>query len=264
MRSWQPDTADTAFRAGNALAEPVSALGETRFGAALLQSLRYTLPLGSLSVYRTGLRPAIFFSASLGVPDTTQDCWRAYLSGPIAGDRTLSPRDAAPLSSGDDALRLCHITAGEVPTEHRLKVYEAHGVAERVSVVQQETDRAVFALNFYRHQHQRPLSDTQLAEFGRLGGLLMALARKHIRLTAAQQPGARPGMAQRLLALQPDLTPRELEVCTRLLQGMTQEGIAADLGLGTPTVKTYRNRAFARLGIHFRSELFALMLEPAG
>ena len=43
---------------------------------------------------------------------------------------------------------------------------------------------------------------------------------------------------------------------------MTQEGVAADLGLSLPTVKTYRNRAFARLGIHFRSELSALLLRP--
>lgn len=241
--------------AGHALAGTVGALGESRFGAALLEGLRDTLPLSSLSVYRTGVRPAIFFSASLGVPDTTRDCWRAYLSGPIAGDSTLR----SPQPPGGDVLRLCHITAQEVPAEHRAKVYEAHGVAERVSVVQEEADRSVFALNFYRHQHQRALSDAQLAEFGRLGGLLMALARKHIALARPADP--LPGLPERLKAHQPDLTLREVEVCARLLQGMTQEGIAADLGLGVPTVKTYRNRAFARLGIHFRSELFALMLE---
>lgn len=41
---------------------------------------------------------------------------------------------------------------------------------------------------------------------------------------------------------------------------MTQDGIASDLGLSVPTVKTYRNRAFARLGIHFRNELFPLVM----
>lgn len=252
MRNWTPDTPSAAC---HALAQPVGALGDAGFGAALLAGLRDTLPLSSLSVYRTGLRPAIFFSASLGVPDTTRDCWRAYLSGPIAGDRTLRSNHAP----GGDALRLCHITAQEVPAEHRAKVYEAHGVAERVSVVQEEPDRSVFALNFYRHQHQRALSDTQLAEFGRLGGLLMELKRKHIAL--ARPLEAPVSMAERLRARQANLTPREVEVCVRLLQGMTQEGIAADLNLGLPTVKTYRNRAFARLGIHFRSELFALMLD---
>ncbi|MEJ8858752.1 LuxR C-terminal-related transcriptional regulator [Variovorax robiniae] len=253
MRTWKPDTATTA---GNVLADSVLALGEGRFGATLLGNLRETLPVNSVSVYRTGARPMIYFSASLGVPDTTRDCWRAYLSGPIANDRTLRSNHAVP--SPDAGLRLCHITAKEVPAEHRVKVYEAHGMAERVSVVQEDADRSLFALNFYRHQHQRPLSDTQIAEFGRVGGLLLALARKHIALAQPEPPVQ---MAERLRSLQPDLTAREIEVCVRLLQGMTQEGIAVDLGLSVPTVKTYRNRAFARLGIHFRNELFALMLD---
>lgn len=49
-------------------------------------------------------------------------------------------------------------------------------------------------------------------------------------------------------------------MCLRLQRGRTQEGIAADMGLAMPTVKTYHNRALSRLGIHFRRELFALML----
>jgi DNA-binding CsgD family transcriptional regulator len=69
-----------------------------------------------------------------------------------------------------------------------------------------------------------------------------------------------PALRERLLRAHAGLTERELDVCTRLLQGMTQEGIACDLGLSLPTVKTYRNRAFGRLGIHFRNELFALAL----
>jgi DNA-binding NarL/FixJ family response regulator len=56
----------------------------------------------------------------------------------------------------------------------------------------------------------------------------------------------------------PALTVREREVCARLLCGMTHDGVANDLQLSLPTVKTYRNRAFARLGIHFKNELFAL------
>ena len=42
---------------------------------------------------------------------------------------------------------------------------------------------------------------------------------------------------------------------------MTQDGIAADLGLSAATVKTYRNRAFVRLDIHHRHQLFALLVE---
>ena len=53
------------------------------------------------------------------------------------------------------------------------------------------------------------------------------------------------------------MTERELDVCERLLRGFSHDGVAADLGLSVATVKTYRTRAFARLGLHFRSQLFA-------
>ena len=52
---------------------------------------------------------------------------------------------------------------------------------------------------------------------------------------------------------------QELAVCLHLLRGLSHAGIAAELGLKESTVKTYRNRAFARLDIHFRSQLFALV-----
>lgn len=55
------------------------------------------------------------------------------------------------------------------------------------------------------------------------------------------------------------LTGRERDVCERLLKGWTHDGIAADLRVSPATVKTYRDRAFARLGIHHRNELFALV-----
>ena len=117
--------------------------------------------------------------------------------------------------------------------------------------------------------------------------MLLALARKHIRLASplawppqgaeqptlparhdrdavlpalAALPQGLPALRERLLRLHHDLTDRELDVCARVLQGMTHEGIASDLSLGLPTVKTYRNRAFARMGIHFRNELFAKVL----
>ncbi len=178
---------------------------------------------------------------------------RAAMSGPYWSDRTLAAQDESV-----DSTVLCHITAPEVPVQHRVRVYEAHGMAERVSIVQRQ-NAAIFAINFYRHEHQRPFSDGQLSDFESLAPALLSLAQKQIELTHPRL--ARRNTAEWVSQLQqfePTLTPRELEVCARLLTGMTQEGIALDLGLGLPTVKTYRNRAFARLGIHFKSELFAL------
>ncbi len=254
MRQWTPSSLSNSPL--QALQGLIGLMGQQReFEAALLQHLHPIVPAASYAIYQTGhgCDPTLFMSASLGVPDTTRDCWNAYLSGPYRSDRTF----ANPSAPAEQPM-LCHITAPEVPAQHRARVYEAHGVAERVSVVQHK-DASVFAINFYRHEHQRPFSDAQLADFESLAPALLALAQKQIELT-------RPRMGQRSVAhwlqrLQqhaPALTVREREVCARLLCGMTHDGVANDLQLSLPTVKTYRNRAFARLGIHFKNELFAL------
>lgn len=59
------------------------------------------------------------------------------------------------------------------------------------------------------------------------------------------------------------LTGREPDVLERLLQGMTYDGIAADIGSSIDTVKTYRARAFRKPNIRFKNELFARLL-PVG
>ncbi len=255
MRQWTPSHGQHAVHALEGL---IGLIGEPGFEAGLLPHLRPLVPAASYAIYRTGqgCAPQLFMSASLEVPDTTRECWRAYLCGPYATDRSLGQE-----TSRSGQTRLCHITAQEVAPEHRARVYEAHGVAERVSAVTQEGG-AIFAVNFYRHAHQPPFSDGHLGAFEALAPSLVALAKKHITLRHAQAP-LQPdpqALARRLTGLCPQLTPREVDVCVRMLQGLTHDGIASDLGLGLPTVKTYRNRAFGRLGIHHRNELFARVM----
>lgn len=264
MRQWDLATAPITPASAllGVLADAMAHLGQSRFDQALIDSLHPVLPAASWSVYRTGplCEPAIFMSASHGVPDTTRDCWRAYLSGPHRSDRTLL-NSIANKNTSYKTSRISHITAQEVPPEHRAKVYEAHGVAERVSIVEHESEGAVFAINFYRHQHQRPFDDVQISAVEHLAPALLALAHKHLDIWI---PDAKEAQFDRLMvklqALNPTLTPRECEVCAGVLQGLTHDGIACRMGVSVTSVKTYRNRAFARLGIHFRNQLFALML----
>lgn len=253
MRQWTPSSSTHTVQALQGL---IGLMGQAEFETSLLGHLQPLVPAASYSIYQTGhgCEPTRFMSASLGIPDTTRECWNAYLSGPYLSDRTLTVQNTS-----TDSLVLCHITAPEVPAQHRARVYEAHGMAERVSIVQRQ-NAAIFAINFYRHEHQRPFSDGQLSDFESLAPVLLSLTQKQIELTRPRQVKRNTSeWTSRLQQLAPGLTTRELEVCARLLTGMTQEGIATDLGLSLPTIKTYRNRAFGRLGIHFKSELFALI-----
>ena len=253
MRQW---ACATTHARSALLTDLVAALGTPDFARQALERVRDLVPAASWSVYRTGSRPRLFMSASVGVPDTTRDCWRAYLSGPHRTDRSLVPQSTGGVAS---IPVVCHVVAGEVLPEHRSLVYEAHGMAERVSVVRRTGDDDLLAVNFYRHDHQRAFTDAQLRDFGEVAAAVLALAEKQLELAPAAGSPVTPASSsrQRLLALCPALTRRELDICERLLEGLTHDGIAADLKLAVPTVKTYRNRAFQRLGIHFRSELYA-------
>lgn len=279
MRQWQASPVSAA-EPGLAMAGMIRALGRPDFPAAVLENVQASIPAASWSVYRTGRRssPVMFLSAARGIPDRTRECWWAYLSGPYLHDRSFG----AAMDSCMGLPHLCHVTVQEIPAEHRARVYEPHGMLERVSVVDQDRD-GVFAVNFYRHAHQPPLRDTQIACFESIAFALLELSRKHIALaapvggrclalekvgqeaTASLAKVASPGqLRERLVAIGPKLTAREVDICTGLLMGRTQEGIARDLGLSPATVKTYRNRAFERLGIHFRNELYARVLGLPG
>ncbi|MFS0728587.1 response regulator transcription factor [Curtobacterium sp. 1P10AnD] len=58
----------------------------------------------------------------------------------------------------------------------------------------------------------------------------------------------------------PDLTPREADVLERIAAGRSNPEIAAELFLTVPTVKSYVNQVFAKLGVRSRAEAVALVL----
>jgi len=254
MISSLPARACTTATAGlQALVPMINALGSPDFAPQALGGLNDGgLQAASWSVYqlKPGQTPCLHLSASLGVADTTRQCFAAYLDGLYQGDRSFDG-----VRPGHAALLRMH--ADELPSaDHREAIYRRHGMLERLSVVQRADDGGLLAINLYRHQHQGAFAAAEVAGFGDLAPLLLAGVQRHLAL---QAPPAQEDARAALRARCPALTARELDVCERLLRGWSYDGIAADLGLSLATVKTYRARAFERLGLHFKSELFAAL-----
>lgn len=238
----------------HALAGLIGAIGSDGFADDALEALNAPLQAASWSVYRVwrDREPLMHFSASRGVADTTGDCFRAYRDGLYRRDRSFDRVDAA-ATPGQAAV--LHMRADDAPsTEHRDRIYRRHGVLERLSVAARDDDGSLLAVNLYHHEHQGPFSGVERERFEAIAPLLLAAVRRHLDLAGRAAPADPRAALQRACAA---LTARELDVCERLLRGWSHDGIAADLGLSVATVKTYRARAFERLGLHFRSELFA-------
>ncbi|TCU49841.1 LuxR family two component transcriptional regulator [Curtobacterium sp. PhB42] len=83
------------------------------------------------------------------------------------------------------------------------------------------------------------------------------------RLVAQLAGGGATGPTPAVPALRdrfPDLTPREADVLERIAAGRTNPQIAAELFLTVPTVKSYVNQVFAKLGVTTRAEAVARVL----
>ena len=56
------------------------------------------------------------------------------------------------------------------------------------------------------------------------------------------------------------LSLREAQICARIVSGYSNEAIGLVLGLSFHSVRTYRRRAYTKLGITSQNELFSLVL----
>jgi DNA-binding CsgD family transcriptional regulator len=247
-----------------ALAGVIAAIGEADFGHTALAQLNRWMPLCWWSIYRlrADQPPTVHAAGSCGVRDGTGEAWRDYRAGLYRRDETFAA--AREQVQGGQAV-LTHWHARELPLAHRQQIYLRHGLRERLSIVQGDAPGGVLAINLYRHQDQAPFSDAAIDAMRLAAQPMLACVAKHLALAGRADREDPPVVGGAggpdSLSVLSGLTPREHEVCARLLKGWTHEGIAADLQLSAATVKTYRDRAFRRLGIHHRNELFALVFE---
>ena len=240
------------------LAAMLPEVGRPGMVPSMLDHLSPVVDVASMAMYQVwpDRAPVMHLSASRGVPDTTRECFALYT------DLRLYTRDcsfdaARTETTGGHACML-RMHARQAPNaDHREAIYVRHHMVERLSIARSEADSSVLAINLYKHAHQRPFSDAEVRHCGELGCALLALAARHVELQRGRSGGRRALLKLRCQAL----TDRELDVLERLADGMTYDGIAADLALGLSTVKTYRARAFERLGIHSRNQLFAVLRE---
>lgn len=241
----------------------VGCIARKDFATRALAEVNLALPVAWWTIYRVwdDQPPQLFAQASHAVPDIALDCWRIYRSG-VYRDDTHFADACEQAGQGGTRSVMTHCLADDFGRAHREQIYAAHSLSERLSIVSAErgmtADGALLAVNLYRHRAQPRFAPNELDTVLDFAGTLLAVVQRHIELGSAHLTPA-----QRLQQLCPQLTPRELAVCERLLRGLTFEGIGADLGVSAATAKTYRNRAFERLGIHHRNELFALALPAA-
>src|SRR5207247_2006908 len=100
-----------------------------------------------------------------------------------------------------------------------------------------------FGLSVTRSSHFEPEAVDQIAG---LSDTLLAAMAKHVEVLAHKPNVAHAltsrGEIEQCFVARSQLPRRELEVCARVLYGLSSLGISLDLNIGEESVKTYRKR----------------------
>jgi len=120
------------------------------------------------------------------------------------------------------------------------------------------TGETCFYVNFYRITSQGRFGDAQRARLQAIAPAIGASVARHFQQAATPDQNLAALFAMR--APLSALTPREQEVCRRILLGFSSEAISQELGISLHSTLTYRKRAYERLRISSQNELFAIVL----
>jgi len=166
--------------------------------------------------------------------------------------------------------RLIPLAANEdVDVAYQNHFFDRHDLIDKASTIGKVEQGSVYC-NFYRMGRSGPYSDKDWRLLESILPLVTTLISTHYRILQLspadkqeQYRNARSlvhNIISKNVSPFSQLTPREREVCERILLGYTSVGIGLDLNIAQSSVVTYRRRAYEKLDISTQNELFTLCL----
>jgi len=145
-------------------------------------------------------------------------------------------------------------------TAYRRDCYSAADLIDRLSIVKAVGDDLI-RVNFYRERSDGRFTDAELDDVAGMADLLLQIVGKHDALRSPDKGEDQYALlCQRLSLCAPHLSPREIQVCTEIVLGLSSEGIASKLALSINTILSHRKRAYAKLNISSQNELSYMVL----
>jgi DNA-binding CsgD family transcriptional regulator len=167
----------------------------------------------------------------------------------------------------DDLIQLNTNPADD--TAYRNHFFDRHDLIDKASTIGKVEDDSVYC-NFYRMGRSGAYSEKDWRLLESILPLVTALISTHYRMLQLSPVGKQQAhtkarsLVHNIISKNAPpfsiLTPRERQVCERILLGYTSVGIGLDLSIAQSSVVTYRRRAYEKLGISTQNELFSLCL----
>ena len=249
------------------LAHLVNSLGTTDFPHALLAFLNLSIRIDHLSLFILDSKrvPQAVGGAGLKGDKVFRQAAHTY-SSKVHYLQDPNIRSIGSNSRTSESPLIFRLKANDISNPaYKAEIYQANNLIDRMSLLD-NTRARWYVLNCYRDLDTGEFDNAELILFEHLSRSVSALIRQHLALSPPQTweiSSLHPpvDMLEQVVSTVSDqLTKREIAVCARALQGMTNAGIALELGIQESTVGTFRKRAYRKLKICGLNELFALCL----
>lgn len=233
----------------------VLAIGRESFPQALIGALRRVADVGHCMVFSLSGEHSANCLLDAGNIPTGRDLGVAYsghfhLSDPNRDAIFEAQANAAPVLLPTFARRM-------YSDSYRRMFFEESDIVDKCATAIWVSGTC-FYVNFYRIAAQGRFSAAQRERLETMAPAIAASVARHFQHSAAPERS----LAEMFATCAPlaGLTPRERDVCRRILEGFSSEAISNELGISLHSTLTYRKRAYERLGISSQSELFAIVL----
>lgn len=229
----------------------VLAIGRSDFPKILIDTLRSQAGVGHCMVFalsRSGAASCLLDAGNIPIGG---DLGAAYAGQFHESDPN---RDALFEAEGGAPIMLPAFAPRVYGARYRKIFFQNSGIVDKCATAIWTGDTC-FYVNFYRIDAQGRFSATQRDRLQAIAPAIAASIARHFQKTT-------PDLAALFATRAPlaALTPREQEVCRRILLGFSSDAISQALGISLHSILTYRKRAYERLGISSQNELFGIVL----
>ncbi|WP_027544954.1 LuxR C-terminal-related transcriptional regulator [Bradyrhizobium sp. WSM2254] len=232
----------------------VLAIGRPDFPEVLIETLRRQAAVGHCMVFSLSRAGAAHCLLDAGNIPIGADLGAAYAGQFHESDPN---RDAMFEGEGGASIMLPAFAPRMYGARYRKIFFQDSGIVDKCATAIW-VDDTCFYVNFYRVAAQGRFSDAQRERLRAIAPAIGASVARHFQRSATPDQSLAALFATRTPLA--SLTPREREVCRRILEGFSSEAISQALGISVHSTLTYRKRAYGRLGISSQSELFAIVL----
>jgi DNA-binding CsgD family transcriptional regulator len=239
------------------VAPAVLAIGRPDFPSILIDTLRRQAGVGHCMVFALTRAGAASCLLDAGNIPTGGDLGAAY-----AGQFHESDPNRDALFEGEGSTRtimLPSFAPRMYGARYRKMFFVDSGIVDK-SAIAIWVDDTCFYVNFYRITAQGRFGDVERARLQAIAPAIGASIARHFQQAATAPLDQNLATLFATRAPLSALTPREQEVCRRILLGFSSEAISQALRISLHSTLTYRKRAYERLGISSQNELFSIVL----